>query len=135
MRRRPVRWFATRTLLYANGARSLAGTGHQHHDAFLPLRASFVIGVLLTGIMNALFIVGFSVPRHMAYGRLLFVKRCPGHANGGDCAGESVCSGTTHAQDNRGMTLYFIWMTKLEWGIGAVVLAIVSLFATLNLSD
>lgn len=35
-------------------------------------------------------------------------------------------------QDNRGMTLYFIWMTKLEWGIGAVVLAIVSLFATLE---
>lgn len=69
-----VRWPATRTLLYANGAWPLARTGHQHHDAFLPLRASFVIGVLLTGIMNALFIVGFSVPRYMAYGRLLLLK-------------------------------------------------------------
>ncbi|SQB29701.1 copper resistance protein [Citrobacter koseri] len=26
--------------------------------------------------------------------------------------------------------LWFIWMTQIEWGIGAVVLAIVSLFAT-----
>ena len=92
----------------------------------------FVIGVLLTGIMNALFIVGFAVPWHAAYGKLLLLK----------CA--LVMLMVTIAlvnryvlvprmqQDTRCRNLYFIWMTKLEWAIGAVVLAIVSLFATLE---
>ncbi|SUX85309.1 copper resistance protein [Citrobacter koseri] len=35
-------------------------------------------------------------------------------------------------QENRRANLWFIWMTQIEWGIGAVVLAIVSLFATLE---
>lgn len=92
----------------------------------------FVIGVLLTGMANVLFIVGLSVPWHAAYGQLLLLK----------CALVALMVAIALVnryvlvprmqQDNRCMTLYFIWMTKLEWGIGAVVLAIVSLFATLE---
>lgn len=92
----------------------------------------FVIGVLLTGITNVLFIVGFPFPWHAAYGQLLLLK----------CALVALMVAIALVnryvlvprmqQDNRCMTLYFIWMTKLEWGTGAVVLAIVSLFATLE---
>ena len=91
----------------------------------------FVAGVLLTGIMNALFIVGVSGSWHMAYGQLLLLK--------GALVMLMVAIALANRyvlvprmQDNDCMTLYFIWMTKLEWGIGAVVLAIVSLFATLE---
>ncbi|EMF0718045.1 copper homeostasis membrane protein CopD [Citrobacter freundii] len=92
----------------------------------------FVTGVLLTGIINVLFIVGVSIPWHAAYGQLLLLK----------CALVALMVAIALVnryvlvprmqQDNRAMTDYFIWMTKLEWGIGAVVLAIVSLFATLE---
>jgi len=92
----------------------------------------FVIGVLLTGIMNALFIVGFSVPWHMAYGRLLMLKGALVMLMVAIALVNRYVLVPRMRQDNRGMTLYFIWMTKLEWGIGAVVLAIVSLFATLE---
>lgn len=92
----------------------------------------FVVGVLLTGIMNALFIVGFSVPWHMAYGRLLLLKGALVMLMVAIALVNRYVLVPRMRQDNRGMTLYFIWMTKLEWGIGAVVLAIVSLFATLE---
>lgn len=92
----------------------------------------FVIGVLLTGIMNALFIVGFSVPWHAAYGRLLLLKCALVMLMVAIALVNRYVLVPRMQQDNRCMTLYFIWMTKLEWGIGAVVLAIVSLFATLE---
>ena len=34
--------------------------------------------------------------------------------------------------EDRAAPLGFVWMTKLEWAIGAVVLVIISLFATLE---
>ncbi|HCJ6376178.1 TPA: copper homeostasis membrane protein CopD [Citrobacter freundii] len=92
----------------------------------------FVIGVLLTGIMNALFIVGFAVPWHAAYGRLLLLKCALVMLMVAIALVNRYVLVPRMQQDNRCMTLYFIWMTKLEWGIGAVVLAIVSLFATLE---
>ena len=92
----------------------------------------FVIGVLLTGIMNALFIVGFSVPWHAAYGKLLLLKCALVMLMVAIALVNRYVLVPRMQQDNRCMTLYFIWMTKLEWGIGAVVLAIVSLFATLE---
>ncbi|KHE06864.1 MULTISPECIES: copper homeostasis membrane protein CopD [Citrobacter] len=92
----------------------------------------FVIGVLLTGIMNALFIVGFSVPWHMAYGQLLLLKGALVMLMVAIALVNRYVLVPRMRQDNRSMTLYFVWMTKLEWGIGAVVLAIVSLFATLE---
>ena len=92
----------------------------------------FVIGVLLTGIMNALFIVGFSIPWHMAYGQLLLLKGALVMLMVAIALANRYVLVPRMRQDNRSMTLYFIWMTKLEWGIGAVVLAIVSLFATLE---
>lgn len=88
--------------------------------------------VLLTGIANIFFIHGFSQPRHSAWVQLLLLK----------CAlvGLMVVIALMNRyvlvprmrQDSRRMNLYFIWMTKIEWAIGGVVLAIVSLFATLE---
>lgn len=88
--------------------------------------------VLLTGIANIFFIHGFSQPWHSAWVQLLLLK----------CAlvGLMVVIALMNRyvlvprmrQDSRRMNLYFIWMTKIEWAIGGVVLAIVSLFATLE---
>lgn len=35
-------------------------------------------------------------------------------------------------QDEYRAAIWFVWMTKLEWAIGAVVLVIISLLATLE---
>lgn len=92
----------------------------------------FVAGVLLTGIMNALFIVGVSGSWHMAYGQLLLLKGALVMLMVAIALANRYVLVPRMQQDNGCVTLYFIWMTKLEWGIGAVVLAIVSLFATLE---
>ncbi|MCS3462740.1 copper homeostasis membrane protein CopD [Citrobacter freundii] len=92
----------------------------------------FVIGVLLTGITNGLFIVGLSFPWHAAYGQLLLLKCVLVALMVAIALANRYVLVPRMQQDNRCMTLYFIWMTKIEWGIGAVVLAIVSLFATLE---
>lgn len=88
--------------------------------------------VLLTGIANVLFIQGFSQFWHAAWGQLLLLKSA--------LVGLMVVIALLNRyvlvprmpQDSRRMSLYFIWMTKIEWAIGAVVLTIVSLFATLE---
>lgn len=88
--------------------------------------------VLLTGIANILFIQGFSQFWLGAWGQLLLIKSA--------LVGLMVVIALLNRyvlvprmrQDSQRMRLYFIWMTKIEWAIGAVVLTIVSLFATLE---
>lgn len=91
-----------------------------------------VAGVLLTGMANVLFIQGISAPWLTGWGEWLLLK----------CAlvvlmvaialaNRYVLVPRMQLESDR-IRLYFIWMTKIEWAIGAVVLAIVSLFATLE---
>lgn len=42
------------------------------------------------------------------------------------------CSVPRMRQDEDRAAPWFVWMTKLEWAIGAVVLVIISLLATLE---
>jgi Putative copper export protein len=89
-----------------------------------------VAGVLLTGIFNALFILGFSAPWRTEYGQLLLFK----------CA--LVAMMVAIALANRYFLVprfrpdagraqrIFIRMTQAEVALGAAVLAAVSLFAT-----
>ncbi len=94
-----------------------------------------VAGVLLTGIINTLFIVGIDVPWEAPYVRLLLFK----------CA--LVIMMVAIALANRYFLVprfrpdagreqqIFIRMTQAEVVLGALVLAAVSLFATGNPSD
>ncbi|WP_253377700.1 copper homeostasis membrane protein CopD [unidentified bacterial endosymbiont] len=89
-----------------------------------------VAGVILTGIFNALFILGLEVPWHTDYGQLLLFK----------CALVAVM--VAIALTNRYFLVprfrpdmgreqqIFIRMTQAEVVLGALVLATVSLFAT-----
>ena len=89
-----------------------------------------VAGVLLTGIVNALFILGWDLPWRSAYGQLLLFK----------CA--LVAMMVVIALANRYFLVprfrsdagreqqIFIRMTQAEVVLGALVLATVSLFAT-----
>ncbi|HFZ8993131.1 TPA: copper homeostasis membrane protein CopD [Citrobacter freundii] len=92
----------------------------------------FVAGALCSGILNILFITGFSVPWHSLYGQLLILK------------GVLVLLMVAIALANRYVLVprigrkalcahqWFIRMTKIEWAAGAAVLATVSVFATLE---
>ncbi len=91
-----------------------------------------VAGVLLTGIANALFIQGLSLPWRTAWGQLLLLKCALVLLMVAIALVNRYLLVPRMRQDSRRIKLYFIWMTKIEWGIGAVVLAIVSLFATLE---
>lgn len=91
-----------------------------------------VAGVLLTGIANILFIQSFSLPLWAAWGQLLLLKCALVLLMVVIALANRYLLVPRMRQDNRRINLYFIWMTKIEWGIGAVVLAIVSLFATLE---
>ncbi|WP_368543769.1 copper homeostasis membrane protein CopD [Enterobacter soli] len=89
-----------------------------------------VAGVILTGIVNALFILGFNAPWRTEYGQLLLIK----------CA--LVAMMVAIALMNRYFLVprfranagreqqIFIRMTQAEVVLGALVLATVSLFAT-----
>ncbi|MGP3593265.1 copper homeostasis membrane protein CopD [Vagococcus sp. WN89Y] len=89
-----------------------------------------VAGVLLTGVVNTLLIQGLMLPWHSAWGRLLLVK----------CA--LVALMVVIALVNRYVLVprlslksatarrFFFYMTWAEMGLGALVLATVSLFAT-----
>lgn len=89
-----------------------------------------VAGVLLTGVINTLLIQGLIAPWHSDWGRLLLVK----------CA--LVALMVAIALVNRYVLVprlslksgrarrYFFYMTWAEMGLGALVLAAVSLFAT-----
>ena len=91
-----------------------------------------VAGVLLTGIANVLFIQGFSLPWRAAWGQLLLLKCALVLLMVAIALANRYLLVPRMRQDNRRINLYFIWMTKIERGIGAVVLAIVSFFATLE---
>lgn len=91
-----------------------------------------VAGVLLTGIANALFIQGLSLPWRTAWGQLLLLKCALVLLMVAIALVNRYLLVPRMRQDSRRIKLYFIWITKIEWGIGAVVLAIVSLFATLE---
>ena len=54
--------------------RPLAASRYLYHDALLPRGHYAVAGVLLTGIINTLFIVGINVPWHAPYVQLLLFK-------------------------------------------------------------
>lgn len=89
-----------------------------------------VAGVILTGIVNSVLILGLSWPWRTEYGQLLLVK----------CA--LVAMMVVIALLNRYLLVprfrpesgreqqFFIWMTQAEVVLGVLVLAIVSLFAT-----
>lgn len=91
-----------------------------------------VAGVLLTGIANVLFIQGFLLPWRTVWGQLLLLKCALVLLMVAIALANRYLLVPRMRQDSRRINLYFIWMTKIEWGIGAVVLAIVSLFATLE---
>ncbi|KWW03159.1 copper homeostasis membrane protein CopD [Escherichia fergusonii] len=91
-----------------------------------------VTGVLLTGIANVLFINGLSLSLQTRWGQLLLLK----------CALVIVMVAIAlvnryvlvprMGQASSRADLWFVWMSKLEWQIGAVVLVIISLLATLE---
>lgn len=91
-----------------------------------------VAGVLLTGIANVVFIQGFSLPWRTVWGQLLLLKCALVLLMVAIALVNRYLLVPRMRQDSRRINLYFIWMTKIEWGIGAVVLAIVSVFATLE---
>ena len=53
-------------VLHASGERALAGCGNLHHDALLSRGTLCRSGVVLTGAINGLFILGITVPRTRA---------------------------------------------------------------------
>lgn len=91
-----------------------------------------VAGVILTGLINTLLIQGFALPWQSEYGRLLLVK----------CALVGVMLAIAvvnryvlvprFASQARQTSTLFIRMTQAEVVLGAAVLALVSLFATLE---
>ena len=91
-----------------------------------------VAGVLLTGIANVLFIQGFSLPWRAAWGQLLLLKCALVLLMVAIALANRYLLVPRMRQDSRRINRCFIWMTKIEWGVGAVVLAIVSVFATLE---
>ncbi|MET5961633.1 copper homeostasis membrane protein CopD [Citrobacter amalonaticus] len=91
-----------------------------------------VAGVLLTGITNVLFIQGFSLPWQTAWGQLLLLKCALVLLMVAIALANRYLLVPRMRQDSRRINRCFIWMTKIEWGVGAVVLAIVSVFATLE---
>lgn len=93
---------------------------------------AFVAGVLLTGIFNILFINGFTAPWHTVYGQLLVLKIALVLLMVAIALTNRYVLVPRMREENHRANLWFIWMTQIEWGIGGVVLAIVSLFATLE---
>ncbi|MDN8599894.1 copper homeostasis membrane protein CopD [Citrobacter sp. S2-9] len=93
---------------------------------------AFVAGVLLTGIFNILFINGFAALWHTAYGQLLVLKIVLVLLMVAIALTNRYVLVPRMRDENHRANLWFIWMTQIEWGIGGVVLAIVSLFATLE---
>ncbi|POT59322.1 hypothetical protein C3432_00915 [Citrobacter amalonaticus] len=91
-----------------------------------------VAGVLLTGIANVVFIRGFSPFWHTTWGALLLLKCVLVALMVAIALMNRYVLVPRMRQDSRRANLYFIWMTKLEWSIGAVVLVTISLLATLE---
>jgi Putative copper export protein len=91
-----------------------------------------VAGVLLTGIANVLLIQGISAPWLTGWGQLLLLKSALVMLMVAIALANRYVLVPRMRQSSRRINQYFIWMTKIEWGMGAVVLAIISLLATLE---
>ncbi|EAB5052357.1 copper resistance D family protein [Salmonella enterica] len=92
----------------------------------------FVAGVLLTGIGNTLFITGFTAIWQTTYGQLLLLKCALVVLMVAIALTNRYVLVPRMRQENPRTDLWFVRMTQIEWGVGGLVLAIVSLFATLE---
>lgn len=93
-----------------------------------------VIGVLASGVLNALLITGF--PTLTTYwGQLLLLKAILVMIMVVIALANRYVLVPRMRQDEDRAAPWFEWMTKLEWAIGAVVLVIISLLATLEPFD
>ncbi|AIP94761.1 copper homeostasis membrane protein CopD [Salmonella enterica subsp. arizonae str. CFSAN000560] len=92
----------------------------------------FVAGVLLTGISNTLFITGFTAIWQTAYGQLLLLKCALVVLMVAIALTNRYVLVPRMRQENPRADRWFVRMTQIEWGVGGIVLAIVSLFATLE---
>lgn len=92
----------------------------------------FVAGVLLTGISNTLFITGFTAIWQTAYGQLLLLKCALVVLMVAIALTNRYVLVPRMRQENPRADIWFVRMTQIEWGTGGIVLAIVSLFATLE---
>ncbi|ECI3715818.1 hypothetical protein DK077_06835 [Salmonella enterica subsp. enterica] len=92
----------------------------------------FVAGVLLTGIGNTLFITGFTAIWQTTYGQLLLLKCALVVLMVAIALTNRYVLVPCMRQENPRTDLWFVRMTQIEWGVGGIVLAIVSLFATLE---
>lgn len=63
-----------------------------------------VAGVVLTGVFNALFILGIDIPWAGPLRAIFVVQMCAGGFDGGNCAGKSVFSGATVSCAKRART-------------------------------
>ncbi|EOG3244045.1 copper homeostasis membrane protein CopD, partial [Salmonella enterica] len=92
----------------------------------------FVAGVLLTGISNTLLITGFTAIWQTTYGQLLLLKCALVVLMVAIALTNRYVLVPRMRQENPRTDLWFVRMTQIEWGVGGIVLAIVSLFATLE---
>lgn len=128
-------WFGGITagaLVYATHQRPLATPGHSGADAFFLVRAFAVIGVLASGVLNALLITGFPPTLTTYWGQLLLLKAILVMIMVVIALANRYVLVPRMRQDEDRAAPWFEWMTKLEWAIGAVVLVIISLLATLE---
>lgn len=91
-----------------------------------------VLGVLGSGIVNALLITGFSLSLKTAWGQLLLLKCVLVMLMVAIALANRYVLIPGMPQDESRKARWFVWMTKLEWGLGAAVLAVISLLATLE---
>lgn len=92
----------------------------------------FVAGVLLTGISNTLFITGFTAIWQTTYGQLLLLKCALVVLMVAIALTNRYVLVPRMRQENPRADIWFVRMTQIEWGVGGIILAIVSLFATLE---
>ena len=91
-----------------------------------------VIGVLASGVLNALLITGFPPTITTYWGQLLMLKAILVMIMVVIALANRYVLVPRMRQDEDRAAPWFVWMTKLEWAIGAVVLVIISLLATLE---
>lgn len=91
-----------------------------------------VIGVLASGVLNALLITGFPPTLTTYWGQLLLLKAILVMIMVVIALANRYVLVPRMRQDEDRAAPWFVWMTKLEWAIGAVVLVIISLLATLE---
>lgn len=91
-----------------------------------------VIGVLVSGVLNALLITGFSPTLATYWGQLLLLKLILVMMMVVIALANRYVLVPRMRHDEVRAVPWFVWMTQLEWAIGAVVLVIISLLATLE---